>query len=108
MCEPRSISKEIREWRASFDKIYHGIQNDLLILVTSLKFVLSKPLYEKKEIFPQEAATSFEFGGSGFIEAQDQVDKWLNEGDHVHVFGICGIPDVRTCCSGHLHRAKDG
>lgn len=51
---------------------------------------MSQPLYKMKALL-QDVAT-FEFGGFGFIDAQDQVEKWLNKCDRVHIISVYGIP----------------
>ena len=50
---PHQSCTEIREWSASFDKIYHGIQTELPISVPSLPFLSSNPLHiQQKEKEP--------------------------------------------------------
>jgi hypothetical protein len=91
MRNPRRLSKEIREWNAFFDHLYHGFQRDLSILVTSPEFVSSKPLY--KDALLQDVGASG-FVGSGIIDAQAQVENWLKDGDRVHLIGVYGNPGV--------------
>ena len=44
--------------------------------MTSLQFVSSKPLHKDEALLQEEAAAALV--GSGIIDAQAQVERWLN------------------------------
>ena len=61
--------------------------------MTSLQFVSSKPLHKDEALLQEEAAAALV--ASGIIDAQAQVERWLNERDpRVHLIGIYGLPAV--------------
>ena len=61
--------------------------------MTSLQFVSSKPLHKDEALLQEEAAAALV--GSGIIDAQAQVERWLDERDpRVHVIRVYGLPAV--------------
>jgi hypothetical protein len=70
---PRRLSKDVREWSACFDKIYHGFQSDLSMLVTSLQFVSSKPLYKEDALLQGVAPSGFVDSG---IQPLSRDEGW--------------------------------
>lgn len=94
VCKPPvRLSKQIREWKVSFDKLYQHLREDFSTIVNAQQIAKSAP----QKALLQDVPTSG-FDGSGINSAQRQVQEWLTE-PQVRIVGIYGMAGVgKTSC----------